>query len=580
MTTDFNNTLAQATALGKLSLNETRTFQNSIDGRTGSTFDEFDFYSFTLDGTSDVLIDLTGLSSNANLFLFRDVNGDGRFNPAEVSHKQDLIASSGKTGNLSEQIRIDGLVPAGTYFIAVDAVGTAVTPYSLRIDTNPGPARENPFVDPTPVTHKVNGENVLLNGSRLYTGTVNSSTDTIDRYTFRVETPTQLSTVLIPLGSNTQQSDVDIRLLQGNTVLATSVKSGNQLDAVNLDRLEVGDYTVEVLKSGTGTANYNVLFAGNPIKQANVNLNIDRILSLTDMDSSDGQGESEFFVRATIDGKTVKTGNFNGDRVFPNSTITQSVDVNKRFIPIKLEVFEDDIGFFDSDDRVDINPASGKQFLELTYDTLRGDFFGDLTGRESTLKIVDGAGDSTSGDNGRATFGFKVDYTATTFNSSSTSRTSLTLPASSRALTEGQRGVVIEGEDGNRRLFAQGGDDVLLGGHHRDRMNAGAGDDLLYGGAGRDTQTGGRGRDGFVLTSQDGPDLIRDFQVGKDFLGLAGLKFDDLQLLRHGSSTAIQTGNKQIAILTGVESSSLTANDFVQIDLSIFENTTVPAVVS
>lgn len=570
MTTDFNNTLAQATALGKLSLNETRTFQNSVDGRAGSTFDEFDFYSFTLDGPSDVLIDLTGLNSNANLFLFRDVNGDGRFNPAEVSHKQDLIASSGKTGNSSEQIRIDGLIQGGTYFIAVDAVGTAVTPYSLRVDTNPGPGRENPFVDPTLVTHKANGENVLLNGSRLYTGTVNSSTDTTDRYTFRVETPTQLSTVLIPLGSNTQQSDVDIRLLQGSTVIASSFKSGNQLDSVNLDRLEVGDYTVEVLKSGTGTANYNLLFTGSPIKQANVNLNIDRILSLTNMDSSAGQGESEFFVRATIDGKTVKTGNFNGDRVFPNSTITQSVDVNKRFIPIKIEVFEDDIGFFDSDDRVDINPASGKQSLELTYDTLRGNFFGDLAGQENTLKIVDGAGDSTSGDNGRATFGFKIDYTATTFNASSTSSASLTLPTRT----------IVEGENANRRLLGQESDDVLLGRHRRDRMSAGAGDDLLYSGAGRDTQKGGRGRDVFVLKSQEGSDLIRDFQVGKDSLGLSRLKFEDLQLLRQGSSTVVQAGNKHIATLAGVESNSLTANDFVQIDFTTFENMAVPAVVS
>lgn len=139
---------------------------------------------------------------------------------------------------------------------------------------------------------------------------------------------------------------------------------------------------------------------------------------------------------------------------------------------------------------------------------------------------------------------------------------------------------IIDGKGGNDRILTGAGNDIAIGGAGDDILLAGAGDDLLYGGAGRDTQTGGAGRDVFVLTAQNGPDLIRDFRVGEDFLGLAGLKFEDLKLIRQGSSTVVQAGSKQLATLTGVRPSSLTSNDFVQIGFTQFENMTVPIVVS
>jgi Ca2+-binding RTX toxin-like protein len=139
---------------------------------------------------------------------------------------------------------------------------------------------------------------------------------------------------------------------------------------------------------------------------------------------------------------------------------------------------------------------------------------------------------------------------------------------------------IINGKGGDDRIFTGAGNDIAMGGAGDDILLAGAGDDLLYGGAGRDTQTGGRGRDVFVLTAQEGTDLIRDFRVGEDFLGLAGLEFEDLELIRQGSSTVVQPGSNQLAILTGVKPSSLTSNDFVQIGFTTFENMTVPIVVS
>ncbi|NEP82953.1 MAG: cupin domain-containing protein, partial [Okeania sp. SIO3B3] len=134
----------------------------------------------------------------------------------------------------------------------------------------------------------------------------------------------------------------------------------------------------------------------------------------------------------------------------------------------------------------------------------------------------------------------------------------------------GQQGNdTIIGGTGNDILTEGRGDDMLLGRTGDDILTGGKGDDLLQGGAGNDTLTGGRGSDHFVLAASEGTDTISDFTSGQDLIKLsAGLEFAQLNITQgtqeFGSDTLVSltTSNELLAILTGVEASTITSSDF------------------
>jgi Ca2+-binding RTX toxin-like protein len=69
------------------------------------------------------------------------------------------------------------------------------------------------------------------------------------------------------------------------------------------------------------------------------------------------------------------------------------------------------------------------------------------------------------------------------------------------------------------------GDDVLVGAAGADLLFGGLGDDVIIDGDGSDQMTGGAGADTFVLTPDQRPDTIMDFQPGQDRLDLSGWTF-------------------------------------------------------
>jgi predicted outer membrane repeat protein len=123
----------------------------------------------------------------------------------------------------------------------------------------------------------------------------------------------------------------------------------------------------------------------------------------------------------------------------------------------------------------------------------------------------------------------------------------------------------IFGGDGNDRLFGGEGDDRLFGETGNDQMWGDGGEDFLYGGVGNDICTGGFGRDTFVVTRSEGTDRITDFQIGEDAIACGGgLRFDSLLITQNGNNTLLidTSTNQNLAVLIGVNASSLTANSF------------------
>ncbi|MBW4594282.1 MAG: VCBS repeat-containing protein [Brasilonema angustatum HA4187-MV1] len=128
------------------------------------------------------------------------------------------------------------------------------------------------------------------------------------------------------------------------------------------------------------------------------------------------------------------------------------------------------------------------------------------------------------------------------------------------------------GGNGNDQLDGGNGDDTLLGGNGNDTLLGGNGDDLLVGGNGNDFLRGGNGddiltgdagADTFVLQKNSGVDIITDFnRSAGDKIGLTGgLTFKNLTF----SGNNILSDNSILATLTGVNTMTLTASQFVSV---------------
>ncbi|MBD1835364.1 DUF4347 domain-containing protein [Cyanobacteria bacterium FACHB-472] len=115
---------------------------------------------------------------------------------------------------------------------------------------------------------------------------------------------------------------------------------------------------------------------------------------------------------------------------------------------------------------------------------------------------------------------------------------------------------LIWGGSGSDRIYGGYGHDSLYGGVGNDQIWGDAGRDRLSGGLGSDSLTGGAGRDTFVLTKGEGIDTITDFQMGRDFIGLAGgLSLGQVSITQR-SSQAVITNNSDGEILAAINNIS------------------------
>ncbi len=127
----------------------------------------------------------------------------------------------------------------------------------------------------------------------------------------------------------------------------------------------------------------------------------------------------------------------------------------------------------------------------------------------------------------------------------------------------------LSGGNGNDTLNGGNGNDILLGQVSNDSLIGGNGDDVLQGGLGNDTLLGGRGVDRFMIVRSDRTDIISDF-TSQDLICLPeGLSFGQLSITQgtgsnaNNTSIAVQSSSEILAILTGVQASTITSADFM-----------------
>ncbi len=137
------------------------------------------------------------------------------------------------------------------------------------------------------------------------------------------------------------------------------------------------------------------------------------------------------------------------------------------------------------------------------------------------------------------------------------------------------------GDNGNDTLEGGQGNDFVRGGKENDLLSGNEGNDVLFGDSGADTLSGGDGDDLFVIgrvqnnsvnsgsSTLANADLIADFSVGTDLIGLdGGLQFQDLNISQGTGDFARDTivrdnvTGEYLAILKGINSSSIRAANF------------------
>ncbi|NEQ99243.1 MAG: hypothetical protein F6K30_21420 [Cyanothece sp. SIO2G6] len=147
--------------------------------------------------------------------------------------------------------------------------------------------------------------------------------------------------------------------------------------------------------------------------------------------------------------------------------------------------------------------------------------------------------------------------------------------SSSRSTPEGLgSNDLIFGGNGKDRIRGRAGNDILFGGVGADRIRGDWGDDILWGGLGNDRLIGDSssqksGHDVFVLEHRAGTDIIIDFQVGVDRIGLANdLLLGQLEFSSKSKNDTVisnrVTGEK-LAVLKDVAVADISDRTFVSI---------------
>lgn len=192
--------------------------------------------------------------------------------------------------------------------------------------------------------------------------------------------------------------------------------------------------------------------------------------------------------------------------------------------PEQMDVFQDFLESVDLEsNNIDLQPLNGRQFNELNYQIQITET--QNTGDESITDLNFGNTpvNEIVGGNGKDTLSGTVGFDE------------------------------ISGRNGKDKLFGLAGNDTLNGANGKDTLDGGLGNDVL---------TGGRGKDIFVLAAGEGADTITDFSNGRDLIGLsAGLTFAELSFA--GNSILVDDTKEILATVTGVDTTTLTASDFI-----------------
>jgi serine protease len=279
-TTSFaesGDTIAKATEVGILS------GRSILTGSVG-TADQRDIYSIRLNDTSNLEVTLSGLSRDADLRIYRDINDNG------VLDSTELLGSSIALGIQNEQVNLTGLT-AGNYFVSISQYG-GDTSYELSMTS-----------DTAGSTLGAARNLGSLSASQTVIDFVGGS-DPTDIYRFQL---TNNSNVQIKLDNLLEDADLQLArdtnangTIDLSEILGSSILSGRQADTIALNNLVPGSYFVLVDRGlTTANTNYRLNLSANAVSnlqrfEGDLSANTFRPSATVDRTVISGNGNVQF----------------------------------------------------------------------------------------------------------------------------------------------------------------------------------------------------------------------------------------------------------------------------------------------
>ncbi|UAB88260.1 matrixin family metalloprotease [Ruegeria sp. SCSIO 43209] len=204
---------------------------------------------------------------------------------------------------------------------------------------------------------------------------------------------------------------------------------------------------------------------------------------------------------------------------------------------------QDDFFYVDEDDFMAGNILANDNWYtggELTVSLLSGPEEGQLTLNDDGSFTYEADSDvfdlADPGDEVIQIFNYEIED-AFGRTSEATALITVSILGDGVSLSGSWRRDVLVGDDGGedylRGLWGRDhikgldGADILEGGFGRDKLEGGESADILRGGPGRDVLIGGEGADLFEFHFFDGFDIVTDFEVGIDQIGIGSSLFAD-----------------------------------------------------
>jgi hypothetical protein len=153
----------------------------------------------------------------------------------------------------------------------------------------------------------------------------------------------------------------------------------------------------KMIYTGVVAALAVVPFAAGP-KAKTVTVTIWRVAQVDNLDKGDQlkADRADFYALVKIGaGPLVRSGNHSDDDGHPGWKFFG--DAGSRYVPIRIKINDDDGGFEEQDDYVDVCPKSNKKDLNLVFDTKTGRISGDVKGRRGQIIYTIGRGDNDKG---------------------------------------------------------------------------------------------------------------------------------------------------------------------------------------
>lgn len=215
----------------------------SVNGYNGFVADNSDYYRFVAPASGQASLNLSGLNEDLNLFLYNSQGG--------------LLGASSQNGSTSESIQYN-LSDNQTYYLQVQAVGTAQSAYALSLDlmVNPGGNDRVNGVDIGDAGGTLGSAQLISTdnlGDASVSGYAGFISDSADSYRF-VAPASGLST--FSLSGLDENLDLYLYNSLGNLLSAAS-QSGSS-DTIQYNLSDAQTYYLQVLPDGSAESAYTL----------------------------------------------------------------------------------------------------------------------------------------------------------------------------------------------------------------------------------------------------------------------------------------------------------------------------------